>query len=284
LLATTSVDRDPVWSPYIDLPPSPNQQTKIAYVGRTWQSHRGIHIVNYDGTHDHWTVRDAEHPAWSPDGTRIAFNSDYDPTTLRSIQNDEIWTVDVDGSDPIRLTSDTGPGPSDSDPTWSPDGSQIAYISERDGNPEIYVVRRDGTDTRRLTFTSYHETAPAWSPDGLRIVFNRFFNTGIYFLDLADGRITQLPDFYFVLNPAWSPDGSQIAGSRSSFGIIVVDVAWPHAYTWIGTGIEPTWSPDGTQIAFLSNRDDGNTSFPYIMNADGSRPRKLYPFALFVMG
>jgi len=69
--------------------------------------------------------------------------------------------MDADGSNPIRLTDDPG---QDSFPTWSPDGSHIAFASDRDGNPEIYVMDADGSNVTRLTNDSVFNAFPAWSP------------------------------------------------------------------------------------------------------------------------
>ena len=84
-------------------------------------------------------------PAWSPDGTRIAFAS------IRDIMNQDIYVMDADGSNPTRLTNHPD---NDRCPTWSPDGSKIAFASNRDGNFEVYVMNADGSGQTRLTNNS----------------------------------------------------------------------------------------------------------------------------------
>jgi Tol biopolymer transport system component len=101
------------------------------------------------------------HPSWSPDGTRIVFQS-------RIGTNSEIYMMDADGSNQIRLTND----PADDEmPSWSPDGKRIIFSSNRDGNREIYVMNADGSNQIRLTNNPANDWEPSWSPDGKRIAF-----------------------------------------------------------------------------------------------------------------
>ncbi len=113
-------------------------------------------------------TRDNAHnanPAWSPDGRRIAFNSDR--LGIGEADHD-LWVIDADASNLRRLT--LGP-PIDTDPSWSPDGRYIAFDSERSGNFEIYLMEADGTDERRMTLNPAVDSRPAFSPDGRHIVF-----------------------------------------------------------------------------------------------------------------
>jgi Tol biopolymer transport system component len=102
-------------------------------------------------------------PVYSPDGSRILFDSTRDGNT-------EIYVMNADGSNQRRLTIDDG---EDWGATWSPDGRQIAFNSDRTGEMEIYVMAADGTGVTRLTRDEVWDTSPSWSPDGSRIAYAR---------------------------------------------------------------------------------------------------------------
>ncbi|MGH7427836.1 MAG: TolB family protein, partial [Candidatus Methylomirabilaceae bacterium] len=119
-------------------------------------------------------------PAWSPDGARIAFESD------RSL-NLDIYVMHVDSIAARQLT--THPM-ADIQPAWSPDGAKIAFASDRDGDYEIHVVNADGTGLLQLTTSdSADDGHPAWSPDGTRIAFvsDSGGNTDILVMSAVDG-------------------------------------------------------------------------------------------------
>ena len=103
---------------------------------------------------------------------KIAFVSQRDG-------NDEIYTMNADGSNVQRLTFDPiGSPKSDLSPVWSPDGTRIAFVSNRDGNYEIYVMNADGSNQQRLTSSNDGDLNPTWSPDGTRIAFATNRDTG----------------------------------------------------------------------------------------------------------
>src|SRR3954468_3835762 len=116
---------------------------------------------------------------------RIAFTTPVGP-------NDRaIFTMTPDGSDLIRVFDVAGAY--DSAPNWSPDGSQIAFESDQDGDMEIYVMNADGTDVRQLTHNTLHDEGPVWAPDGTRIAYTSGadnLNGDIWVMD-ADGTNQQ---------------------------------------------------------------------------------------------
>ena len=107
------------------------------------------------------TVATEDQPAWSPDGSRIAFQSERDYGT-------EIYLMDADGTSVTQITYSSGNNWS---PAWSPDGTLLAFSSDRTGDWEIYVMVADGTNTTQITRTPSTDIEPVWSPDGTNILF-----------------------------------------------------------------------------------------------------------------
>ncbi len=212
-------------------------------------------------------------PAWSPDGTRIAFGSPSD-------RSPEIYVFDSDGSDLDRLTNNSA---ADWWPTWSPDGARIAFASTRDGSAEIYVMDADGGDVERLTNSGGVNGWPAWSPNGAKIAFasGRGGDPEIHVMNADGSDVERLTNNSGGNNlAAWSPDGARIAFASGRDGD-------PEIYVMNADGSDverltnnsggdwwPTWSPDGARIAFGSDRD-GNWGEIYVMNADGSDVERL---------
>lgn len=185
----------------------------------------------------------------------------------------------------------------DLDTQWSyerlspPPTGVLAFVSERDGNEEIYVIGADGSGLTRLTVNPAADVDPAWSPDGTRIAFasDRDGEMNLYVMNADGSNVVRRTNTGRNESPAWSPDGRQIAFSSlrgGQFGIYVMDVDgdWAnpmhrgHPRGWNG---HPAWSPDGSRIAFVS--DWGAFDFVYdlyVMNANGSNitPLILGPF------
>jgi Tol biopolymer transport system component len=127
-------------------------------------------------------------PAWSPDGTKIAFTS-VRPGQQRS----DVYTVDPGNTtDPVNLTNDPA---TDQYPSWSPDGRKLAFSSTREGNTDVYVMNADGSAQTRLTTDAADDYAPVWSPDGRKILFLTkrhgnppYWNNELYVMN-ADGTV-----------------------------------------------------------------------------------------------
>ena len=170
--------------------------------------------------------------------------------------------------------------------------SMLAFVSERDGNSEIYVMNVDGTGLLRLTDNAGRDTDPAWSPDGKRIAFasEREGSRDIYVMDADGSNLVRRTQTGRNDAPAWSPDGSKIAFSSlrdGQYGIYVmsVDGDWANA-TRVGYdrgwNTYPAWSPDGARIAFVSDWRAFDFVYDvYVMNADGSNITTLFAGPFF---
>ena len=242
-----------VWSP---------DGLRIAYVSRG-----EIFVVRRDGS-GRVRVGSGAGVAWSPDSTKLAFDSGW---------KGPIRVVGSDGGG-AHVVAD---GAYDRAPAWSPDGQRLVF-SRADApgaRASLYVVGVDGSGLRALGIQG---ADPSWSPDGSRLAF---------WLNTRDGvalATTTLDGFGVVVTrslpaysgPArWSPDGTKLAFTPcGEFGACRVDVAAADAsfVTILGSGAEPVWSPDGTRVAFTARRFC-RTSSIFTIGAGGERLSRLTP-------
>ena len=235
-----------------------SRSTKIAFAsGR--DGNEEIYVMDGDGRNQRRvTVNPATDglPAWSPDGKKIAFVSNRNNVNKDYMQ---IWVIDADGKNPIRLTD----GLQDAYPDWSPDGTKIVYDAHLHPDEHhvapagITVMDADGKDKRLLTREGAH---PTWSPDSKRIAFISAVDVinHVFVMD-ADGRNrTQLThDFVRKRLPSWSHDGKRIAYVGSNvIWVMDSDGENQRQLTQIITEEHPTWSPQSDAIAFQSSRKD----------------------------
>jgi Tol biopolymer transport system component len=200
-----AIDSSPAWSP---------DGEQIAFLS-TRSGESEIYVMDADGSNTRVLTRssrtDLQPPVWSPDGEQIAF------TSLRS-GNWDIYTMDAqcgdlpDGCDGHVRNLSQHPT-QDNNPTWSPDGRWLAFISRRDENLEIYLVdaRGDRSEPINLTQNPAEDSAPAWSLDGTQLAFqtnrDRLYSDEIYVIDIESRETRRLTYSYGShAYPAWWPN------------------------------------------------------------------------------
>jgi Tol biopolymer transport system component len=228
-----------------------------------------IYVMNADGSGLRKIAADPaldREPAWSPDGSKIAFTSNRDaPVAANSY---DIYVTNANGTGkPIRITNQPG---NESDPNWSPDGSKLLYVSTADtpsfpnpgGDDEIYAMNPDGTGVSRLTDNTAYDSTPDWSPDGKMIAFT----------STRDGK-----GAIYKMNA----DGS--GQTKIDYQAPCIDPQDPDLPRCVGDGY-PVWSPDGTKIAFLRTiRDFGQYYDVFLtMNPDGTELSRT-PFSIVAL-
>ena len=204
-LSTESDSRTPVskidgshsnhrWSPSSD---------RLAYVVQNGGD-PSAHVADSDGSSsmELTTINAHEVGGWSFDGSSVVF-------AVREGHGQGIYIRNPDGVNEVRLTDQ-----SDYSPVWSPNSHKIAFVSERDGNPEIYVMNSDATELKRITESGGKEYDIAWSPDGRKLAFtsDRDGNPEIYVVDVREGEAHRLTrNGVQDDQPVWSRDGKRIA-------------------------------------------------------------------------
>lgn len=248
-----------------------------------------IYVVNADGSGLSPLANEITpkfSPAWSPDGSKIAFGTSDGGDTA------SIYIMNADGSSPVKLIDTTEINvydPANMDLrflvgccslSWSPDGSKILLLIVHFSGccsqySNVYLINADGSNLIHISAYDGFST-PVWSPDSQKILFEgNCRELAICVMDADGTNLTKLAQKHKAANPIWSPDGKKIAfstgrGDKSEVHVMNADGTdlTRISYTVSPWDLNRIWSPDSQKISFLTYRD-GNYEI-YTINADGS--------------
>ena len=218
-----------------------------------------------------------KYPAWSPNSEKIVFEGHFNAAVT------ELFVINADGT---GLTQITELASISSQPTWSPDGNQIAFAVETDTNSEIYLMNMADAQQVKMTDDPAPDLHPIWSPDSQYIFFEsrRTGDWEIYRMQADGSELMNLTNSPLDdTAPVISPDGSRIAytvsdGEGLAHDIYVMNVDGTAQRQLTNTPdfeFAPTWSPDSQNIAYISDPQGSSNSALYVMKADGQWQMRL---------
>jgi TolB protein len=247
--------------------------TRIAYVTKVGNEYR-LEIADSDGEGTHVALRSNEpiiSPAWSPDGSKVAYVSFENKKPVVYVQNLVTRQRTV-------IANYKG---SNSAPAWSPDGSRLAVALSRGGLTQVYIVNADGTGLRQVTNTNGIATEPQFSPDGQSIYFtsDRTGGPQIYRMSINGGEAQRITfNGGYNISPRISPDGKMLAYiSRRDgrFQLYVLDLTNSQQQRLSDTVKDesPSFSPNGRYIMYAT--ESGRRGTLAVVSVDGRAKHRL---------
>lgn len=247
----------------------------------------GTYLLDIETRRERRIGDEVQDPAWSPDGTRIAFSLLKDREQGTSAAR--LWVMDADGSDRNRIVGDD----TAASPAWAPGGNEIAFTDSLG----ISLIGVEGGEVRTVALEPSLPGSLDWSPDGTLLAVGA--SDGIHIVQVDGSGSRRLTGGLFQGEVAWSPDGSYIAftqNERLLSGVRSIYLVKPD-----GTGIRritrgfddssPTWSQDGHRIAFVrapvvepdgqALARAGSATELYVVDAEGGVPKQLTHNAVY---
>ncbi|NKC15955.1 MAG: Tol-Pal system beta propeller repeat protein TolB [Gammaproteobacteria bacterium] len=260
--------------------------SRIAYIterGRIGAKRYALTVADSDGFNANVMLESSQpimSPAWSPDGSRLAYVS-------FEKHQAQIWVQELQTR--RRFVVAQYPGINGA-PAFSPDGTRLALTLSKDGNPEIYVLHLRTKRLRRLTNHPAIDTEPAWKPDGRAIVFtsDRSGSPQIYKIS-ANGGPSERVTFEgnYSAGASYSPDGTRLAvvyGVAGGHSIAILDLDTQEVDVLTSTQLDdsPTFAPNGTMILYSTKRGGGNPAGLVAITAAGDPAYRLESGAYIV--